>query len=111
MNSNLYPRLWRSFRLKALLIASVSLALIITVLFAISNQWLKRERGFAEQQRADILLNQLASSLRFGLAVHSTDFIRPVLENVFVSPEVRAVAVYDRAGRHIATEPETSDES
>jgi signal transduction histidine kinase len=111
MNSNSYPRLWRSFRGKALLIASVSLALIIAVLFAISNQWLKRERSFAEQQRADVLLNQLGSSLRFGVAVHSTDFIRPVLENVFVSPEVRAVAVYDRAGRHMATEPETSDES
>jgi signal transduction histidine kinase len=105
------PSLWRSFRFKALLVATVSVAVIIAVLFAISTQWIKRERLAAEEQRAQIMLTHLASSLRFGLTVQSSDLMRPVLQSALIAQEVRAVAVYDRAGIRVAMQPEATEPS
>src|SRR5262245_12638702 len=99
----------QSFRFKALLVATASLALIIAVFFAISNQWLRRERLAAEQQRSQILLKHLASNLRFGMTVQSADLIRPVLEHALITQEVRAVAVYDRNGTQVAVVPSTTE--
>jgi signal transduction histidine kinase len=83
----------------------MSLALVVAGLLTTSTIWLSRGRLVAEDQRAHIVLDQLATNLRIGVTLRSLDLIQPVLENAFISPEVRAVAVLDRESLLLAAHP------
>ena len=62
---------WRSFRVKAVLTATLSLALVLAILFVFSSIWLHREQLSAQQRRSQDMLRHLASNLQLGVMVES----------------------------------------
>ena len=103
------PWLWRSFRVKAVLTATLPLALVLAVLFVFSSMWLYREQLSAQQRRSQDLLRHLASNLQLGVMVESSDLIRPIVQEALRTEEAQAIAVYDAAGRRLVCLPEGDD--
>src|SRR2546428_815149 len=69
---------WHSFRVKAVLTATLSLALVLAILFIFSSIWVRREELAAQQRRSQDVLRHLASSLQL-VGLVGPDRLRPLV--------------------------------
>ncbi|MBI3461684.1 MAG: hypothetical protein HY000_01285 [Planctomycetes bacterium] len=111
MKAMQFSWLWRSFQFKAVLTATLSLALIIAILFAFCRAWLNQQQLEGQQRRSEDLLRHLTARLQLGVMVNSADLIKPIVRDAFLSREVLEISVFDADGVLLLHLPEERHES
>jgi signal transduction histidine kinase len=106
MKATKFLRAWRSLQVKAVLTVTISLALVMAVLFGLSCAWLNGEQSEVQQHRSQDLLRHLVARLELGVMVKSPDLIRPIVHDAFITAEVKEIAVFDSAGNLLLRLPE-----